>query len=83
MVLIPSRSRVPQSIQCLATDWTTGRSRFDPRQRQEEVSSNQCIQTGSGSNPISCTMGTGVLSPVAKREEVLTLATHSYLVLML
>jgi hypothetical protein len=26
---------VAQSVQCLATDWTTGRSGFDPRQRQE------------------------------------------------
>jgi hypothetical protein len=27
-------SRVAQSVVCLATDWTTGRSRFDPRQGQ-------------------------------------------------
>jgi hypothetical protein len=27
-------SRVAQSVQCLAADWTTGRSRFDPQQRQ-------------------------------------------------
>jgi hypothetical protein len=25
---------VAQSVQCLATDWTTGRSGFDPRQGQ-------------------------------------------------
>jgi hypothetical protein len=25
---------VAQAVQCLATDWTTGRSRFDPRQGQ-------------------------------------------------
>jgi hypothetical protein len=28
-------SGVAQSVQCLTTDWTTGRSRFDPQQRQD------------------------------------------------
>jgi hypothetical protein len=28
---VPTISRVAQSVQCLTTDWTTGRSRFDPR----------------------------------------------------
>jgi hypothetical protein len=27
-------SQVAQSVQCLTTDWMTGRSKFDPRQRQ-------------------------------------------------
>jgi hypothetical protein len=53
-------------VQFLATDWTTGRSRFDPRQRKEIFSSSLCVQTGSGAHPASCTMGTGVLSPGAK-----------------
>jgi hypothetical protein len=52
----PSRGN---SVQCLATDCTTGRSSFDPRQRQEDFSSNLCVQTGSGTHPASCTMGTG------------------------
>jgi hypothetical protein len=29
----------------------------------KDFSSNLCVQTGSGANPSSCTMGTGVLSP--------------------
>jgi hypothetical protein len=53
------RSRLAQSVQCLATGWTTGRSRFDPRQRRKDFSSNLCVQTGSGADPASCTMGTG------------------------
>jgi hypothetical protein len=52
-------SRVAQSVQCLATDWTTGRSRFDPRQRRKDFSSSLCVQTRSGAHPASCTMGTG------------------------
>jgi hypothetical protein len=30
--------------------------------RAEDISSNLCVQTGSGVHPASCTMGTGVLS---------------------
>jgi hypothetical protein len=52
-------SRVAQSVQCLVTGWTTGRSRFDPRQRRKDFSSSLCVQTGSGAHPASCTMGTG------------------------
>jgi hypothetical protein len=35
------------------------RSRFDPRNRQEDFSSSLCVQTGPGAQPASCTMGTG------------------------
>jgi hypothetical protein len=59
-------TRVAQSVQCLATGWTTGRSRFDPRQRQKDFSSNPCVQTGSGVHPDSCTMGTGGPFPGSK-----------------
>jgi hypothetical protein len=52
-------SRVAQSVYCLATDWTTGRSRFDPQQRREGFTSNLCVQTGSEARPASCTAGTG------------------------
>jgi hypothetical protein len=51
-------SRVAQSVYCLATGWTTGRSRFDPRQRRKDFSFSLCVQTGSGAHPASCTMGT-------------------------
>jgi hypothetical protein len=40
------------------TDWTTGRTRFDPRQRRKDFPSILCVQTGSGAHPASCTMGT-------------------------
>jgi hypothetical protein len=59
-------SRVAQSVYCLATGWTTGRSRFDPQQKRKDFSSSLCVQTGSGVNPASCTMGTGGPFPWAK-----------------
>jgi hypothetical protein len=46
--------------------WTTGRSRFDPRQRRKDSSSSLCVQTGSGAHRASCTMGTGGPFPGAK-----------------
>jgi hypothetical protein len=51
-------SRVDQAVQCLTRGWTTGRSRFDPRQKRKDFSSRLCVQTGSGAHPASCTMGT-------------------------
>jgi hypothetical protein len=48
-----------QSVQCLTTGWTTGRSGFDPRQGQRIFFSSLCVQTGSEAHPASCTMGTG------------------------
>jgi hypothetical protein len=57
---------VAQSVQYLAMNWTTGRSRFDPRQRQEDFSSSLCVQTGYGANPASCRMGTGSPFPGGK-----------------
>jgi hypothetical protein len=40
-------------------DWTTGRSRFDPRQRQEDFSCSFCVQNGSGAHPAYYPTGTG------------------------
>jgi hypothetical protein len=45
-------------VTCLATNWTTGRSRFDPRQRRKDFSSSLCVQTGSGAHPATCPVGT-------------------------
>jgi hypothetical protein len=59
LVYLPKSSRVAQSVQCLATGWTTGRSRFDLQQRRKDFSSSLCVQTGSGAHPASCTTGTG------------------------
>jgi hypothetical protein len=63
---MPEVSRVAQSVQCLATAWTTGRLRFDPWQRRKDFSSNLCVQTGSGAYPASCPIGTGVPFPGGK-----------------
>jgi hypothetical protein len=54
---------VPQSVQCLTTDWTTG---VPSPTEAEGFSSNFCFQTGSGAHPTSCTMGTGGSFPGGK-----------------
>jgi hypothetical protein len=51
-------SRVAQSVQCLATGWTTGWLGFDPRQRRKDFSCSLCVQTGFGAHPSSFTMDT-------------------------
>jgi hypothetical protein len=56
------------------------RSRFDPRQRRKNFSSNLCVQTGSGAHPASCSMGTGDPSPGLKRGRGVMLTTHPHLV---
>jgi hypothetical protein len=58
------------------TGWTTGRSRLDPEQRRKDF----CVQTGSGAQPASCTMGTLGPFPGAKRGRGVTLTTHPHLV---
>jgi hypothetical protein len=58
-VYVDRVSQVAQSVQCLTMDLTTGKSRFDPRQRRKDFSTILCDQTGSGAHPVSCTVGTG------------------------
>jgi hypothetical protein len=58
VLFIYKTSRVAQSVYSLATGWTTGRSRFGPRQRRKDFSSSLCVKIGSGAHPASCTMGT-------------------------
>jgi hypothetical protein len=41
-------SRVAQSVQCLATGWTTGQLRFNPRHRRNNSSCSLCVQNSSG-----------------------------------
>jgi hypothetical protein len=65
-----------KSVQCLTTGWTTGRSRFYPRQRQMNFSCSLWVQTGSGTHPASCTVGTGGPFPGLKRGQGMTLTTH-------
>jgi hypothetical protein len=56
-------ARVAQSVHCLTTDWTAGvRSPIEA----EDFSSNLCVQTGSGAQPASCTVGTGGSFPGGK-----------------
>jgi hypothetical protein len=59
-------SRVAQSAHSLAIDRTTGRSRFNIRQRRKDFSSSLFVQTGSEAHPASCTMGTWSPFPGAK-----------------
>jgi hypothetical protein len=58
-ILTHSASRVAQSVYCLATGWTTGRSGLEPRQRRKDFSSSLWVQTRFGAQPASYTMGTG------------------------
>jgi hypothetical protein len=67
----------PTLYSCLAMDWTTRRSRFNPWQRQEIFSSNLCVQTSSGAHPASRAMGP---FPGVKSGRVMTLTTHPHLV---
>jgi hypothetical protein len=70
------RVGVAQSVKCVTTDWTTGRPKFDPWQRREDISSSFYVQTGSEAHPASFPMGIGVLSPGIKHGRVVTLTTH-------
>jgi hypothetical protein len=82
IISIYSTEREPgrRSVYCLANGWATGRSGFDPRQRQNDLLSNLCVQTGSGAYPASCTVGTRVLSPGLNCGRGVTLTTHPHLV---
>jgi hypothetical protein len=60
-------------------DWTTGRSRFDPRQRRKDFPSNLSVQTGSVAHPASCTMSIKVILAWVKRGQSMTLTTHPHL----
>jgi hypothetical protein len=51
---------------CLTTDWTTGQSGFDPRQRRKDFSSSLFVQPGSGAHSASWTVGTEGPFPEAK-----------------
>jgi hypothetical protein len=59
-------SRVAQSVQCLATGWKTGRSKFDPRREQSifPVASVSRPALGSTQPPVQWV--SGVLSPGLK-----------------
>jgi hypothetical protein len=65
---------------CLATYWTTGRSRFDPRQRRKNFSSSLCVQTGSVPTQPPVQRVPGFFSPRIKRGRGVTLTTNPHLV---
>jgi hypothetical protein len=75
-LVVQEAAKVAQAVQCLTTDWMTGRSGFDPRQMQRIFSSSLCVHTGSEAHPASCTMGTGGPFPGANRGRGVTLTTH-------
>jgi hypothetical protein len=59
-------SGIAQSVQRLATGWTTEGSEFESRYGQE-LSLLHVVQTGSGVHPTSYPMGMGALFPGVKR----------------
>jgi hypothetical protein len=61
-------SQVAYSVWHLAKGWMTGWSSFGPQQRRKDFSCSFCVQTGSGANPASCTMGTMGPFPGAKAQ---------------
>jgi hypothetical protein len=69
------RTGVAQSVKCLATNWMTGRPRFNPRQRQEDFSSNLCIDWLWPTQP-PVQLVPGVFSPGVKRVWGATLTIH-------
>jgi hypothetical protein len=58
---------VAQSVQRLATGWTTEGSEFESQYGQE-FSLLHVVQTGSGAHPASYSMGTGGSFPGVKRQ---------------
>jgi hypothetical protein len=60
-----SVNRVAQSVQCLATGWTTARSRFDPWKRRKDFSCSSASRPALGPTQMG-TMGTGGPFPGVK-----------------
>jgi hypothetical protein len=58
---------ITQSVQLLATGWTTKESEFESRYGQE-LSLLHVVQTGSGVHPASYTMDVGTFSPGVMRQ---------------
>jgi hypothetical protein len=73
-------SQVAQSAQCVATGWTTGRSSFDPRQRQEIFPVGSVSRPTLGPTQPPVQWVPGILSPGVKRGRGVTLTTHPHLV---
>jgi hypothetical protein len=67
---------VAQSVECLATDWTTGRPGFDPRQGQEIFPVASVSRPALLPTQPSIQWVPGFLSPGVKRGRGVTLTTH-------
>jgi hypothetical protein len=73
-------SRVAQSVQCLATGWTTGRSMFDPGRGERIFPAASVSRPALGPTQPPVQWVPGVLSPGIKCSRVVTLTTHPHLV---
>jgi hypothetical protein len=73
-------NRVAQTVYCLPTGWTTGPSKFYPRQKQKifPLTSVFRLALGHTQPPVQCLLG--VLSPGLKRGRDVTFTTHLHLV---
>jgi hypothetical protein len=74
------RAGVAQSVWCLTTGWTTGRSGFDPRQGQRIFPLSSVSRPALGPTQPPVQWVTGVLSPGVKRGRGVMLTTHPHLV---
>jgi hypothetical protein len=71
---------VAQSVQCMTMDWATGRSKFDPRQRQRIFPVTSVSRPALGSTQPPVQWVPGVLSTGLKRGRGVSLTTHPHLV---
>jgi hypothetical protein len=71
---------VAQSVQCLTTDWTSGRSRFDPRKGQMIFPLTSVSSPALGPTQPPVQRVPGGPFPGVKRGRGVTLTTHPHLV---
>jgi hypothetical protein len=69
-------SRVAQTVWCLATDWATERSRFDPQQKQRNFPLASVSRPPLGPTQPPVQWVPAVLSPGVKHSRGVTLTTH-------
>jgi hypothetical protein len=74
-MFVSSKAGIPQTVQCLTTDWTT-----DVRSPTEakDFSSSLCVQTSSETHLASLPMCTGNHFPEVKRGLAVTLTTDPF-----